>query len=323
MKSIASAPGKVILFGEHFIVYGGKAILCSINKRITVEAQLTNSDRIEISSDLGTISTSENEPVQNTNTTFRPVVYVAQKILKQFNSGSGLKISISSEIPVGVGLGSSSACCVAAASSISGLFANYSKEEILQLAIEAEKTIFENVSGADSTVCTYGGIIEYNRDGGIKKFDFVPKFQLIVVDSKITHSTSQVVSKVKKFKEENSEDFLMLCNKESSLIEETLEALKKNNLNTLGERMLQNQTYLEKIGVSNDLLRSMLETVKNVAYGAKLTGAGDGGCIIALVDDTNLDRTIGALRSKNYECFATKIDTVGVEHMIKDTPETQ
>ncbi len=320
MKSVASAPGKVILFGEHFIVYGGKAILCSINKRITVESESSDSDKIEINSDLGTINVSKSEPTQNINPVFRPISHIAQKILKQFNSHSGLKITIRSEIPAGVGLGSSSACCVAAASSISGLFANYSKEEILQLAIEAEKTIFENVSGADSTVCAHGGIVEYGRDGKIKKLDFVPKFQLVVADSKVMHSTSQVVSKVKKFKDDNPQVFSMLCDNESSLIEETLVALKKNDLSTLGAKMNQNQTYLEKIGVSNDLLETMLDAVKNTAYGAKLTGAGHGGCIIALTDDTNLDGTIKALRSKNYECFAVQIDTYGVEQKIEDSP---
>lgn len=313
MKSIASAPGKVILFGEHFIVYGGKAILCSINKRITIESQLSNSDKIKITSGLGTISVPKNESIQNIDPVFRPVVYVAQKILQKFKSDSGLAISIKSEIPAGVGLGSSSACCVAAASSVSGLFANYSKEEVLQLALEAEKTIFENASGADSTVCTYGGMLEYHRDGKIKKLDFVPKFQLVVADSKIMHSTSKVVSKVKKFKDDNPQIFSELCDKEGRLIEETLEALKENDLNVIGAKMNQNQTYLGKIGVSNDLLGAMLGAVNGVAYGAKLTGAGDGGCIIALVDDANLERTVGVLRSKNYECFAAQIDTIGVE----------
>jgi mevalonate kinase len=246
-------------------------------------------------------------------------VYVAQKILKKFNSNSGIKISISSEIPAGVGLGSSSACSVAAASSISGIFAKYSKEQILQLAIEAEKTVFENTSGADSTVCTYGGMLEYNKDGRIQKFDFIPKFQLVVANSKTIHSTSQVVARVRKFKEDNSETFSMLCDKESSLIEETIDALKKNDLDILGKKMIQNQTYLQEIGVSNYLLDSMVNTVKNVAYGAKLTGAGDGGCIIAIVDHTNLDRAIEALRAKNYECFTTQVDTSGVEHTVKDT----
>ncbi|HET8719419.1 MAG TPA: galactokinase family protein, partial [Candidatus Nitrosotenuis sp.] len=115
MKSIASAPGKVILFGEHFIVYGGKAILCSIDKRITVESELLDSDKIKIESNLGNIETSLSQPPETIESLFRPVVYIAQKALKRVHSKSGVKILIKSDIPAGVGLGSSSACCVAAA----------------------------------------------------------------------------------------------------------------------------------------------------------------------------------------------------------------
>ncbi|MGI0004250.1 MAG: mevalonate kinase family protein, partial [Candidatus Nitrosotenuis sp.] len=154
MKSVSSAPAKVILFGEHFIVYGGKAILCSINKRIAVESELTKKDRIEIRSELGTVKVPRGVDIGDVDSVFRPVAYIAQKVLDQFGSDSGLKIVIKSEIPAGVGLGSSSACCVAAASSVSGLFANLPKEDTLKLAIDAEKTIFENASGADSNICT-------------------------------------------------------------------------------------------------------------------------------------------------------------------------
>lgn len=313
MSSVASAPGKIILFGEHFVVYGGKAVLCAINKRITVESELIKSQKIEIDSELGAIKVSRDEPIQNVDVVFRPVVYIAQKILSRFNFSSGIRVSIRSEIPAGVGLGSSSACCVAAAGSISGLFDSYTKDEILQLALEAEKTVFENASGADSTVCTYGGLLEYSKDRQIKKLDFVPKFQLVIADSKKTHSTSQVVARVRKFKEENFDVFSNLCDKEDSLIEESIQALKKNDLGLVGKKMTQNQQYLEKIGVSSEVLASMLKAVNGSAYGAKLTGAGDGGCIIALVDGSNLDKTLEALRSKNYEGFVTQIDTIGVE----------
>lgn len=309
MKSVSSAPAKVILFGEHFIVYGGKAILCSINKRITIESELTETDKIEISSDLGSLSVPKKMDIIDVDSVFRPLVYLAQKILK---SDSGIKISIKSEIPAGVGLGSSSACCVAAASSILGLFAKPSKEEILKLAIDAEKTIFENISGADSSICVYGGIIEYSKNG-IKKLDLKPKFKLVIANSKVAHSTSQVVARVKQFKEKKSDVFSILCDNESSLIEEALEDLKKNDIESLGKKMLVNQAHLEKIGVSNKILDSMLDSIKDVSYGAKITGAGDGGCIIILADGANLDKTLSVLRSK-YECFAADIDTAGVKN---------
>jgi mevalonate kinase len=300
----------VILFGEHFIVYGGKAILCAINKRITVEAELINPSTIQIDSDLGSMTVSMEEPIKNVDAKFRPVVFVAQKILKQFDSKSGLKISIRSEIPSGVGLGSSSACCVASASSISGLFASYSKEEILKLALEAERTVFENASGADTASCTFGGVMEYTKQG-TKNLNLDPKFQLVIANSRITHSTSEVVMRVRQFMEEHSNEFSILCQNESSLIEEALDSLKANDLKKLGEKMIINQTHLQKIGVSNQVLDSMAQLANGKSYGAKLTGAGDGGCIVILVDESNLKNALDAL--SKYECFATKVDTAGVE----------
>jgi mevalonate kinase len=95
------------------------------------------------------------------------------------------------------------------------------------------------------------------------------------------------------------------------LIEEALDALKKNDLEKIGEKMKVNQTYLQKIGVSNQILDIMVKSVKDVSYGAKLTGAGDGGCIAVLVDESNLKKTLETL--SKYECFATKIDTAGVK----------
>lgn len=310
MKSVSSAPAKVILFGEHFIVYGGKAILCSINRRIFVESELAG-DKIVVSSDLGLLEAPLDTQLESVDHVFRPIVFLAQKALRQFNSNSGIKISVRTEIPSGVGLGSSSACCVAAASSIFGLFVKPSKEEILTNAIEAEKTIFERTSGADANVCTYGGIMEYSKNG-IKKLDLSPSFKIVVANSKMAHSTSQVVAKVKKFKEDHPDVFSALCDNELSLIEEALEDLKRDDVASLGTKMKVNQAHLEKIGVSNQTLNAMIALLNGVAYGAKITGAGDGGCVIALVDGKNLDKTLGVLGSK-YDCFSAEIDTVGVQ----------
>ena len=312
MKSVASAPAKIILFGEHFIVYGGKAILCAIDKRITVESEMTKTNNIEIESGLGKLVIPKSDSYKNADSVFRPLVYIAQKMLEKFHSESGMRIRVSSEFPSGVGLGSSSACCVAAAGSISGLFENFTKEEILKIAIDAERTIFENTSGADCTACVYGGILEYGKDGRIKKLEIAPKLELVVANSGIIHSTSKVVSMVKQFKDGRPGIFSSLCTQEANLIEDALDALQKNDLVRLGKLMMQNQEFLEKIGVSNDILDSMISLVRDTSYGAKLTGAGDGGCIIALADKSNLEKTLNAL-AKKYECFSAKIDTKGLE----------
>ena len=311
MKSKASAPGKVILFGEHFVVYGVKAILCAIDKRITVSAEKTKERKISITSNIGKLELEKNISISEINSPLKPFYFLANKIIK--NHDTGIEIIVESDIPLGVGLGSSSACCVAGAAAISRLFSNTTKEEILKLAIEAEKTIFQNTSGADCTVCTYGGIMEYDKENGFTTIESQPNFHLVIANSNIEHSTEVVVAGVKEFKEKNEIEFATLCNNESKLVDEVLKEIKENNIKEIGNRVTQNQEYLEKIGISNDKLRDMIKIGKNGSFGAKITGAGGGGCIFALTDESNLEETIKQFKEKNYDCFSAKIDFRGLD----------
>jgi len=310
LKSKASAPGKVILFGEHFVVYGVKAILCSIDKRVTVTAEKIKENKILIQSNIGNLELEPNKSISEINSPLKPFYYLANKIIQ--NKNTGIKVTVESEIPSGVGLGSSSACCVAGAAAISKLFSDISKDEILKLAIEAEKTIFQNTSGADCTVCTFGGIMEYDKENGFSKIESEPNFHLVIANSNIEHSTELVVKDVKSFKEKNEDDFSKLCKDETKLIEDVLKLLKENNIKGLGEKINQNQKYLETIGISNETIRNMIRVGSASSYGAKITGAGGGGCVFALSDDTNLDETINQFREKNYDCFSVKIDLQGL-----------
>jgi len=313
LKSIASAPGKIILFGEHFVVHGTTAILAAIDKRVTVTTTFTENKTIKINSELGTIEvpiSSSHEEVKNE---FRPFVYLANKIINSDQNVSGLEITIDSDIPIGVGLGSSSACCVAAAASISELFNELSSEEILEISIKAEKTIFPDTSGADCTVCTYGGMIEHPS---IEKIDSTFDLNLLIANSMIPHSTKNSVEKVSKFKENNEERFSQLCDLENGLIDEVITAMKNNDATTFGLKMSENQKYLEEIQISNDTLRDMISSLKEISLGTKITGAGDGGCVIALVKDENMSK-VPALLPKDKECFSAKIDTKGIVWKIE------
>tara|TARA_B100000686_G_scaffold137621_1_gene144855 strand:+ start:2134 stop:3099 length:966 start_codon:yes stop_codon:yes gene_type:complete len=286
--SKVSAPGKIILFGEHFVVYGNRAILGAIDKYVTVISEKTNTDNILISSSLGQISIQKDEHVSNIEKKFRPFFYIAKQVIEQNNFDKGITIKIESDIPIGAGLGSSSACCVAAAASVLNLFNSTDQplttyeEKVLELAIQAEKTIFPNTSGADCTVSVHGGIIEYQKEKGFSKIETEHEFNFLVVDSEQIHSTEKVVNQVKRFKEENKEVFLELCNEEERLISKALDAMKANDLDTIGKCMAQNQIFLEQIGVSNDILLEITKEIEKITFGAKITGAGDGGCIIAL-----------------------------------------
>jgi len=308
LKSIASAPGKIILFGEHFVVHGTKAILAAIDKRVTVTSTFTDNKTIKVNSQLGTIEVPISSSHEEVKSEFRPFVYLANKIINSEQNVSGLEITIDSDIPIGVGLGSSSACCVAAVASICGLFKELSSEEILKMSIEAEKTIFPDTSGADCAVCTYGGMIEHPS---IEKIDNTFDLNLLIANSMIPHNTKNSVEKVNKFKENDEERFSQLCDLETKLIDEVITTMKNNDATAFGLKMSENQKYLEEIQISNDTLRDMISSLKEISLGTKITGAGDGGCIIALVKDENMDK-VTALLPKDKEYFSAKIDTKGV-----------
>jgi len=313
MKSIASAPGKVILFGEHFVVYGIKAILCSIDKRITVTSQIIDEKKIKIKSDIGNveIKTDSLSTPNDSMTVMKPFLYIAKKALEKSGRNVGIEIKIDSEIPAGIGLGSSSACCVAVTASVMGLFEKLPKEEVLKIAIEAERTIFENTSGADCSVCTFGGLMEYDMKNGFKKINSKANFGLVIANSKQAHFTSEVVENVRRFRENNEDLFASFCDQESTIIQNALMSLEKNDLASLGLLMSKNQDLLERINISTEKLALLVREAKKTSFGAKITGAGGGGCIIALVDKSNLEKTISNLKGHS-ECFSAKIDFNGL-----------
>ena len=315
MKSVASAPAKIILFGEHFVVHGTKAILAAIDKRVKVTSSFTDDKTIKVNSQLGTLEVPMSSSHEEVKSEFRPFVYLANKMINSHQDVNGLEITINSDIPIGVGLGSSSACCVAAAASICELcFAGANELElILDLAIEAEQTIFPDTSGADCTVCTYGGIIEHPS---IEKIDNTFDLNLVIANSMIPHNTKNSVEKVNKFKENNEKRFSELCDLENGLIGEVIMAMKNNNSTALGLKMSENQKYLEEIQVSNDTLRDMISSLSEISLGSKITGAGDGGCIIALINDENMDK-VPALLPNDKEYFSAKLDTKGVVWKIE------
>jgi len=353
LKSIASAPGKIILFGEHFVVHGTPAILAAIDKRVTVTSTFTENKTIKINSELGIeevpffihdnhIAYKSTTPnfeedsyaesrereypknlVKEVKSEFRPFVYLANKMINSNQNVNGLEITINSDIPVGVGLGSSSACCVAAAASIFGLSKELPYDSIKRLAHEAEETIFPDLSGADLHACTKGGMIEYEPTsriivfiGSDKSGPYGISANLVIVNSMIQHSTKRSVEKVRRFKENNEKRFSELCDLVTKLIGRLAKGsvrkvIENNDVAALGLKMTENQKYLEEIQVSNDTLRDMISSLKEISLGTKITGAGDGGCIIALVKDENLDK-VPALLPKDKEYFSAKIDTKGV-----------
>jgi len=310
--SKATAPGKIILFGEHFVVHGTHAVVCAINKRVSVTSETNDTAAISIESSLGKAAIPITEDVDTVEKKFRPFFFIAKEVISDHNFKNGINIKIESDIPIGAGLGSSSACCVAGAASISNLFSKPDISQILDMSIDAERTIFPKTSGADCTVSALGGIIEYQKESDPKSIKTEHDFDFVVVNSQKMHNTDAVVSRVNQFKEKNEDAFSELCKEEDNLISKAVDSLQTFDLDIIGKCMSQNQIFLERIGVSNNVLLDIVKSIEKETFGAKLTGAGDGGCVIALTEKSKKDSVVKNM-SQKYETFPVTIEKTGMQ----------
>ena len=312
MISKATAPGKIILFGEHFVVHGTHAVVCAINKRVSVTSETNDTAAISIESSLGKAAIPITEDVDTVEKKFRPFFFIAKEVISDHNFKNGINIKIESDIPIGAGLGSSAACCVAGAASISNLFSKPDISQILDMSIDAERTIFPKTSGADCTVSALGGIIEYQKESDPKSIKTEHDFDFVVVNSQKMHNTAAVVSRVYHYKEKNEDAFSELCKEEDNLISKAVDSLQTFDLDIIGKCMSQNQIFLERIGVSNNVLLDIVKSIEKETFGAKLTGAGDGGCVIALTEKSKKDSVVKNM-SQKYETFPVTIEKTGMQ----------
>ena len=135
----------------------------------------------------------------------------------------------------------------------------------------------------------------------------------IISNSSQVHNTQEVVGQVKNFKEKNEDLFRKLCGQEIEIVKNAIIALKENDLKKIGSLMSENHDLLKKIGVSTEKIDLLVKEAKKTSYGAKITGAGGGGCIIALVDNSNIKNTLANL-GKYSDCFVVKIDYDGLRY---------
>jgi mevalonate kinase len=320
-KSFAetSAPAKIILFGEHFVVYNKPAILASVTKRIKVAAHLNNSKTINIKSDLG-IEASYKESdfniikgANDSQTILYPLYESARSVLSERHQILGLDILVNSEFSYGLGLGSSAASCVATVAAVDSLFHKPDKQYVCDKAIKSERLIHNNSSGADCYISTFGGLIYYIKNTGFNKIYCRKDLSLLIGNTGIRHSTGALVSSVKKFKDENSSLFNNLSRRAENICRDAFTAITKGDERKLGKLMRENHTLLQQIGVSHDKIDYLVNVcVENGALGAKLTGAGGGGIMIALVPQEEKLKLISIIEKNGCECMAVEIDFNGL-----------
>lgn len=324
----ASAPAKIILFGEHFVIYNQPIILASINKRMRIECKIEGEKNNTLNIETNhfgrktyPLSILEKNNHNILNDFFYPIIYILRKVLPHYAETYGITIKIYSEIPPGVGLGSSAALSVAGVAAISGLYSSVKKkDDILDIAIETERIIHKNSSGADCVVSTYGGLLYYQRNTNMRSLNVSKELSFIIINTGLKHSTGQLVSIVNSFREKNLCEFHNLSNSVSSICERARKALEEGNFFNIGKLMNENQIILERIGVSTTEINDIINlSLQYGAIGSKLTGAGGGGCVLALINHKDRDDFLSNMKKKGYECFPVLIENQGLKVNIKSS----
>ena len=316
----ASAPAKVILFGEHFVVYGEPALVIAIDRRAYAEAELREDKAIHISSrDLNTSGTFYGEKFEpekggeKAKETLTPIYTAVRRALSQAGKNVGLNVEVWSEIPVAAGLGSSAAVSAAAYTATAHLLGlRPTGEEVFDAAFEAEKIVHGTPSGVDPAISAYGGALLYRRGEGIRRLSISVDIPLVIGNTGVERSTGAMVSSVRELKTLLPELIEPLVKLGGRLTLKALEALSVGDLETLGRLMNVNHGLLWAVGVSHPALDRLVHaSLSSGALGAKLTGAGGGGCMIALARPGEAENIAKAIREAGGQALIARKTDVG------------
>ncbi|MCC6013820.1 MAG: mevalonate kinase [Candidatus Verstraetearchaeota archaeon] len=283
MKVKFSSPGKITLFGEHAIVYGRPAIVSAINKRVYVSMEKRDDDFIKIISDLSSDFISINE-ISNYKGSLIYIIKAIEILSKYTGRKKGVNIIINSEMPISAGLGTSAAVSIATIAAYSRIIDyNISISEIAKLGHKVELEVQGIASIMDTTISTFGGTMYIKPNVTIEKIKIDYEIPFILGYIKREYNTAYMVNKVKSLMNENKEIIEKIMETIGLIVEEGKKAILEKNIEKIGLLMNINHGLLDSLGVSNKELNDMVYLARKAgALGAKLTGAGGGGCIIAL-----------------------------------------
>ena len=282
----ASAPGKIILFGEHAVVYGRPAIavpVLQVRAKAIVSADPRSAPGVVKlhAPDIGLESTLADLPENH------PLAAILWKAALAMNLKRipACTIQITSSIPIAGGMGSGAAVSVAVLRAFSAsLGYPLSDEQVSRLAYEVEVIHHGTPSGIDNTVITYAKPVYFVRDRPIEILQVKQPFSLVIGDTGVRSSTAKVVGEVRKVWEEAKEHYENLFEGIGVIAAIARRAIEEGEVESLGPLMDENQALLVEMGVSSPELNALIEVARSAgAMGAKLSGAGSGGNMIALV----------------------------------------
>lgn len=285
-----SAHAKAILFGEHAVVYGAPAVAIPIHELEAAARVESAPQGIRIESELFS-GRAEAAP-----TVLRPVVTAVQAALKHVDKAdAGVRVQILSAIPHSRGLGSSAAVAAAIARATAAWAGTrFSTAELYDIVQEAERVAHGNPSGLDARAVTADGTIRFDF-GVVSPVSIGAPLHFVLADSGVAGSTAQAVGAVRARRTANPAGTEALIARLAEIAEGSIVQLATGNRRAIGDHMREAHELLQLIGVSSPVLDSLVHAAESAgALGAKMTGGGIGGCIIALAQSNEHAEQLGS-----------------------------
>ncbi|MFH1225136.1 MAG: mevalonate kinase [Candidatus Diapherotrites archaeon] len=303
--------GKTILFGEHFVVYGMSAIACALGDATTAKVgrvKLANGKKYEL---------VDNRPETPGYKVQKRGEYEAliENVLAFMGVKEQVRITLGGTLVAASGVGASAACATALARAIDDEFKmGRNNEKINEAAYEGEKGPHGTPSGIDNTAAVYGGMIVFRKgaDGGkneMEKLKMEKPVEIVLGNSGRTSSTKEVIADVRRLKDEKPNETAKVFDEYEKIAEEAKKALLASDFKKVGGLMNKNHGLLQKITVSCDELDEMVGAARGAgALGAKLTGTGRGGLMVALTPGKDLQGKVAeAIEKLGYSSVKTRI----------------
>ena len=291
----SSAPGKIILFGEHTVVYGYPALAVPVTQ-VQATATVSENSRggvmieapnINLSADLSSLAPDH------------PLVAVINSVFSTLGISNppACTVYLQSTIPVASGLGSGAAVSVAIIRSLSGFLGQpLPDDQVNTLAFAVEKLYHGTPSGIDNTVVTYAKPVYFIKRKPIKTFHVGTPFTIMIGGTGISAPTKESVDAVRKLWEADKPRWDKVFARVGEIVWNARQAIERGDPSELGRLMNANHALLQEMTVSSVELDQFVEAArKSGALGAKLSGGGRGGNMIALVAKENAPAVARAL----------------------------
>ncbi len=299
---------------------GAPAVAMAINLYSSAEVKRNNTNNVKIGVDIPLkflARSNTSGRVSDSEGFLHPLRIAAEATLGHLGSGKGgVDVNVDCEIPIAAGLGSSASTTVAIISAVAkAQGAELERKEIFKLAFVPERFLHGKPSGVDQATCIYGGTIEFTRPSSVKLVKIKSDPLLLLCDTGIHHETKTLVGSVVRKSRAEKDNFRDYLSQVKEISMGVLKALKTGDSNDLGSLMSENHELLQKIGVSHPKLDRLVAVARGAgALGAKLTGAGGGGCLIAVCSSPkSRERIEKALKKEGGMPYRISRDMHGVQ----------